>query len=36
MRNLVVRSAGILALAVSIAHGALGETKLLLRAGITP
>jgi hypothetical protein len=36
MRDLLVQSAGILALAVSIAHGVLGETKIFARARIEP
>ncbi len=36
MRDLLVQLAGILALAVSIAHGVLGETKIFARARIEP
>lgn len=36
MRDLLVQLAGILALAVSIAHGVLGETKVFSRARIEP
>ena len=36
MRNLIVQLAGILALAASIAHGVLGETKVFRRARIEP
>jgi hypothetical protein len=36
MSNLVVQLAGILGLAVSIAHGVLGETKVFSRVRIEP
>ena len=36
MRDLLVQSAGILALAVSVVHGMLGETKVFRRVRIEP
>lgn len=36
MHDLLVQSAGILAVAVSIAHGLIGETKVFARARIEP
>lgn len=36
MRDILVQLAGILALAVSIAHGVIGETKVFSRARIEP
>ena len=36
MRDLLVQLAGILALAASIVHGVLGETKVFVRARIEP
>ena len=36
MRNLLVELAGILALAVSVVHGVLGETKVFPKARIEP
>ncbi len=36
MRTLLVQSAGILALLVSVVHGVLGETKVFARARIEP
>ena len=36
MRNLLVQLAGILALAVSVVHGVLSETKVFPKARIEP
>jgi hypothetical protein len=36
MHNLLVQLAGIVALATSVAHGVIGETKVFARAGIEP
>ncbi len=36
MHNLVVQLAGIVALATSVAHGIIGETKVFARARIEP
>jgi hypothetical protein len=36
MRDLLVQSAGILALAVSVVHGIIGETKIFARVRVEP